>query len=404
MKKITILIIAGLLVAAGIRAQVAEKLKALGMENIRLTESDGSTTVKFEDNVYRGTYRGIGKAIVAALDGMKSGGLVMVALDNSVPQLGIIIPANLVEGYKAGTVSLREIYTQMQLTCDTDEPMSRLKEADPTINRSAWKTDLVIYPDVYLENSRFDKLYAYEVNLAPAVELSPWKGAIITAQAIIPLVTNRYGEAEKVRPGVITLAQEFRMRNNFSGRIVAGNFTNNRAGVQGEINYRTDNGRWAFGAEVGSTGYSAVVEDEGWVIGEKQKVNAALKASLYEPRLNVQLDLKVGRFVYGDYGVRGDCTRHFGDYAVGVYAMTIEGEVNGGFHFAIPLPGKKWKRNQAVRVRPGQYFAEEYSMRSWGAWIDQSLGVTYDTRPNDNRAERFFQPDFIRYFLLKELK
>ncbi len=403
MKKITILIIAGLLATAGIRAQVAENLKALGMENIRLVETGEATTVKFEDNVYRGTYRGIGKAIVAALDGMKQGGLVLVALDNSVPQLGIIIPANLVEGYKAGTVSLKEIYTQMQLTCDTDEPMNRLKEADRTINRSAWKPDLVIYPDVYLENSRFDKLYTYAVNIAPALEISPWKGAMITAQAVIPVVTNMYGEAKEIHPGVITLAQEFRLRNNFSGRIVAGNFTNNRVGVQGEINYRTNNGRWGFGALVGSTGYSAVVKGEGWVIGEKQHINGALKASMYEPRFNVQLDLQVGRYVYGDYGVRGDCTRHFGDYAVGMYAIAIDGEVNGGFHFAIPMPGKKWKRN-AARIRPGQYFAEEYSMRSWGAWIDRDLGVKYDTRPNDNRAERFFQPDFIRYFLLKELK
>lgn len=47
---------------------------------------------------------------------------------------------------------------------------------------------------------------------------------------------------------------------------------------------------------------------------------------------------EVGRYLYGDYGLRGDCTRHFGEYAVGVYAMYVEGEVNGGFHFAIPCP------------------------------------------------------------------
>ena len=38
--------------------------KRQGMENIQtVTEVNGNTTIAFEDNVYRGTYRGIGKAI-----------------------------------------------------------------------------------------------------------------------------------------------------------------------------------------------------------------------------------------------------------------------------------------------------------------------------------------------------
>lgn len=48
-----------------------EKLQQLGMENIQtVTEVNGNTTIAFEDNVYRGTYRGIGKAIEAAMEGM----------------------------------------------------------------------------------------------------------------------------------------------------------------------------------------------------------------------------------------------------------------------------------------------------------------------------------------------
>ena len=57
-----------------LRAQVTEKLQQLGMENIQtVTEVNGNTTIAFEDNVYRGTYRGIGKAIEAAMEGMYGG-------------------------------------------------------------------------------------------------------------------------------------------------------------------------------------------------------------------------------------------------------------------------------------------------------------------------------------------
>lgn len=66
-----------LVIAVSAQAQVAEKLQQLGMENIRTATVNGNTIVTFENNVYRGTYRGIGKAIIAALEGMNNGELQM---------------------------------------------------------------------------------------------------------------------------------------------------------------------------------------------------------------------------------------------------------------------------------------------------------------------------------------
>ena len=48
-------------------AQVTESLKAIGMENIQCAQTPGVTTVSFENNVYRSTYTGVGKAIDACL-------------------------------------------------------------------------------------------------------------------------------------------------------------------------------------------------------------------------------------------------------------------------------------------------------------------------------------------------
>lgn len=205
---------------------------------------------------------------------------------------------------------------------------------------SAWKMDLVIYPDLFLENNTFDELYTYAINLNPAVEMALWKGGKMTAQVILPVATNLSGEMKRIRPGIIALSQDVRFRHNIFGKMTVGNFTNNRYGAQLEIKYRTNNGRWELGGTAGSTGFSAITREDGWYIGRKQRINASLNASYYEPRLNLQFDLKAGRYIYGDYGVRGDCTRHFGEYAIGLYALCTDGEINGGFHFAIPLPGK----------------------------------------------------------------
>ena len=201
---------------------------------------------------------------------------------------------------------------------------------------------------------------------------------------------------------MIALSQEFCLSKGFLGRVTAGNFTNNRMGAQAEMKYRTANGRLELGAVAGGTVQSVLTDDEGWYISRKLRMNAALKASVYEPRFNLQFDLQAARYLYGDYGVRGDCTRHFGEYAIGVYGMYTDGEINGGFHFAIPLPGKKWSRNRGIRVRQADYFAMEYSMESWGRYADEKMGETYRTRPDENRSNRFFQPEYIRYFLIKE--
>ncbi len=159
-----------------LRAQVAEKLQQLGMENIQtVTEVNGNTTIAFEDNVYRGTYRGIGKAIEAAMEGMYGGNLQMVVLEHSIPQLCITLSDKVITEYKEKQITIGEVYRQMGISYDTDEAMEVLKKTHRTLNSSAGKVDIVVYPEVKLENSSFDRLYTYYVNLAPAVEMALWK-------------------------------------------------------------------------------------------------------------------------------------------------------------------------------------------------------------------------------------
>lgn len=391
---------AGIETAAG--ALVTESLKAIGMENIRCARTPEATTVSFENNVYRSSYNGVGKAIEACLKSHTEGDLRLVVLENETPRLCITLPDSLTEAYRNGEISLMQVYQQMGMTVDTDEAMEALKNAGKKEASSAWKVDLVAYPDLFLENNTLDELYTYAINLNPAVEMTLWKGGKLTAQVILPIVTNLSGEMNKVRPGVIALSQQMRFGHNIFGKLTVGNFTNNRYGAQLDMKYRTDNGRWELGGVVGSTGFSAVTREDGWYMGRKQRINASLNATYYEPHFNLQFDLKAGRYIYGDYGVRGDCTRHFGEYAVGLYALYTDGEINGGFHFALPLPGKKWSRKGFFRVKPADYFAWAYGMVAEGEYVEKRLGRSYNTTPNENRSSNFYQPDYIRHFLIKE--
>lgn len=381
---------------------VTGRLRAIGMENIRCAETERTITVAFEDNVYRSTYQGIEEAIGACIENGTGKSLRLVVLDNRIPRLCISLPDTLLDAYRKKQISQTQLYSRMGISVDTDCAMEVIRNAESTANPSAWKTDIVVYPELFLKNNSLNKLYTYAINLSPAVEIGLWKGGRLTAQVVFPVATNLYGEYRKIHPGVMTLSQEVRFKHNIFGRISAGNFTHNRMGVQADMRYKTDNGRVELGALAGATVFSGIVDDEGWYISATPRMNAFLRASLYEPHTNLQFDLQGGRYIYGDYGVRGDCTRHFGEYTVGLYAQYTEGEINGGFHFALPLPSKKWKRNRTIRIKPADHFAWAYSMVSHGKYINEQMGRTYNVRPDENKSNNFYQPDYIRYFLIKE--
>lgn len=203
-------------------AQVTESLKAIGMENIRCAQTPGVTTVSFENNVYRSTYTGVGKAIDACLGSETKGDLQLVVLENRIPRLCINLPDTLTEAYRNGEINLTQVYQQMGITVDTDPAMKALKNAGQEEVPSAWKMDLVIYPDLFLENNTFDELYTYAINLNPAVEMALWKGGKMTAQVILPVATNLSGEMKRIRPGIIALSQDVRFRHNIFGKMTVG--------------------------------------------------------------------------------------------------------------------------------------------------------------------------------------
>ena len=391
-----------LLLACMVQAQIVAALQELGMENIRSIQVGDNTITAFENNVDRGTYRGIGKAVMAAIESEGSTTRQLVVLDNGIPQLCITLPATLIASYKSKAISLRQVYEQMGISYDTDGAMKQLKKQTETANSSAWKTDIIIYPDVLLRNSSLHVLYTYAVNLSPAIETTLWKGAMLTAQVIFPVATNLHGEYKRIRPGILTFSQEVRLKNNFFGKFYVGNFSNNRLGASLEMKYYLNNGRMNFGARIGSTSYSGILSN-GWNISRKQRIDASVSASRYIPKVNLQIDLQASRYVYGDYGVRGDVTRYFGEYAIGLYGIYTQGEKNGGFHFSIPFPGKKRPRRKYIRIMQPENFRWEYSMVSWGKYMDKNMAYTYKTEPVPS-DKTFYQPDYIRYFLLKELK
>ena len=354
----------------------------------------------------RGTYRFIGNEVQRVLneDTPHTKDVVLVVQENGVNRLCVTLDKEVLAQYAEGKLSLDGVYAAMGLSNDTEAAQEALKVLKPKTNRDAWKPELVLYPQLKLKNSGFHTLYTYAINIAPAIEMNLWKGARFTGQVIVPIATNLHGTYKQVRPGVMSIEQRFAWGKHWHGSVAAGNFTHERMGAQAELWWRSASGRWEYGAEIGSTVESVVTQNEGWRISNMQRVNGLAHVIHYQPEFNLWMKVSAGRFVYGDWGARADIVRAFGEHTIGLYGVYSEGEGNLGFTFSVPLPTKRFMKNRGARVRAAEYFDMEYSMRSWGKFEDERLGRGYRTQPGKTWTKECWQPDYIRYFLRKELE
>lgn len=404
-KRLISYVMLSLLVCTMLSAQpvrVMDTLRRLDMENIAVKQNQDTITVAFETSAYRGVYRGIDVAIRGLLTLPEVYTLQLVILDNAVPQLCITLPARLIREYRDKHYGLEEVYRNMDISVSARKAMKELKGVR-TYYRTFGQTDLVLYPGIMLANNLKTKLYRYAVQFQPALEVQLWKGALFRAQVYFPLIHNEEGKWDCIRPGYLTFSQRYRVGDHWLGDVTVGNFSNDRQGAAFSWGYISSDGRFTFGAEGGVTGVSHLYGSD-WHIGKWKRYNGMLKAGYYLPFCNTLLKAEAGRFLYGDYGVRGTLSRYFGEYIVGIYALYTDGEKNAGFHFSIPLPGKKRSRSNGFRVMLPDYFSFRYDMRSGNSYARRRLGEEYHTEPTSVENSRFFQPDYIRYYLIRTLE
>ncbi len=359
--------------------QEIEALESLGLENIKVVKDGSESYISFQDDVYRGVTRGVVEVLntLQEIDPTQSYNLLVE--ENGVPKVAITAPTN---------GSITASYNTQQL-------VEKLKSVK-VHNNSFGKLDIIFYPELFLENSWLDKLYGVAINISPAAELSLWKGALLTAQVVIPIYTNMQDEKQYVRPGVITFRQDFRLMNQLYSSLSIGNFTEDRMGVDAEVNYYTMDGGWNFGARAGVTGSSTFYSGE-WKVSNWSRLTWSGWVSYYVPCYNLAIKGEGMQMIYGDRGFRCSIQRYFKDASVGFYAMVTDGYTNGGFSYSVPLPGqRRSKRNHRVSVTYPEYFTRTYRARNA---IEKLKGFSYDTRPNTGNFGNFYNPQHINSYI-----
>jgi len=385
-----------ILMVLGVMAQtpdgIVKKMAERGFENIGLMENDSARIFVLQPTAYNVVADGVKEAIHlieedSQITGMGKRNHVIV-LENNVPQFSV--SQNLAGG--DWNVSKELGYALSEI--------DRLKKT----NRSYGKVDLVIYPEFFFRNIRYSVMYEVLLNLCPTIELSLWKGMKFTGQLIIPVV-NEYGDLyEKVRPGIVTLSQSFRLPYRTNVTASVGFFSDFRHGVSAYIeHYLPRNAYGQFWLD-GRVDWTKPGRFDGWVYkhGYTSMVTGYAGANYYWKRHNLQLSLRAHRFLLGEYGVRAEAVRHFRIMSIGLYGSKIQKKpmyahhgFNAGFMFALNFPPRKSKRHGYIP----RFEAGDMSLR-YNAGGDKRYGFYFRNAPDDNVRQKINNnPEFIQSYI-----
>ncbi len=372
-----------------------DALVEMGFENVGWLEDDEERVYVLQNSAYRLQGIGIGKAVdIIQKMGLPAGKPCrIIVLDNNVPQISLYY-----HPIKGDTVSVAE-RRDWNISYDLQGSWQKVRKVK-TKNSSLFKVDVVVYPDLSMQNLVITQVYTVLFNLDPTIEVSLWKGGKVNAQVIIPIYNDFGPSYGKIRQGYIGLTQQVRLPGNVFLTAAVGTFTNSRwGGDLSAVHYFKDE-RFSVEGRIGYTGRSRFVNWR-WKVSPLKRLTWTLGGGFYWPRYNTQLKLKVEQYLLGEKGVRFEMTRNFRYTSIGFYATKVQHAgnkgYNGGFRFQINLPPYKYKRRGYIpRVLPSRSFGIVYNAgneRYYGKSYNASLGNTI-------AQENSLNPYFIRSELL----
>lgn len=372
-----------------------DALVEMGFENVGWTEDDNERVYVLQNSAYRLNGVGIGKAVdvIQKLGLPENKSCRIIVLDNNVPQISLHYRP--IIGDSVPTVERRD----WNVSYDLGGSWSKVRKIKLK-NRSLFKVDIVVYPELSLQNLVITQIYTVLFNLDPTIEVSLWKGGKVTAQVIIPIY-NEYGPSyEQIRQGYIGVSQQIRLPWNTFATLAIGTFTNNRWGVDLSVIHYFKDERFSVEGRIGYTGKSRF-EDWRWKVSPLKRLTWTLGGGFYWPKYNTQFKLKAEQYLLSEKGIRVEMTRNFRYASIGFYGMKVQhagnNGYNGGFRFQINLPPYKYKRKGYIpRVMPSKSFGMAYN-----AGNERYYGKSYSaTLGNTIAQENSFNPYFIKSELL----
>ncbi len=379
----------------GLAEQLESDLAEKGFENVHVVVEGGRVIVTSKSKTYQDGVKAIREVMANLLSGAKEEldgkqkNITLISQSRKIPVVAISIPGNEYLSLLSSKPPGREPIANVDISLDVGSAWRKTRRITKA-QSSLWKLDIIIHPQFKANFGDYNDPVEAQVNLAPRITTTLWKGMSISAQVIIPLY-NELGElGEYWRPGLLTLNQTLRLPLDTFASATAGYFTQDRYGGDLEVRKYFADGRLSIGANAGYTGFASYFKGV-WYYTNIDHLTGSINARYRISRFNLSLGATYGRFLYKDEGWRFDVFRRFGETGIGFFALKTRGGTNGGFSLAIPIFPSRHLPAGRIRVSPAKEFQWEYRYKTL-----PKRGIQYNT---GNRIDDFmkgFDPSYVK--------
>ncbi|MGA7305663.1 MAG: YjbH domain-containing protein, partial [Rhodothermales bacterium] len=307
-----IILLSLLCYASAIRAQdlarpaqtdlIIHTLEDIGFENIRVAETRSRLIVSYENRRYRYEIRAFREAFASIAPYVgTSAPLTLIQERDGIPLRSVTVSSEGVDYERSGTDG-KHVAAFVHSSLEVEDQWSQLGAASRHAS-SYGRFDLVLQPRITAQFGNYADAFQTQIGLMPELSSTIARGLRIRAQIILPIQNDLEEEGDYVRPGIVSIGQTLRLRDDAFVGLSAGYFTANRYGVdlQGKV-YLAD-ARFAVGGRMGLTGFAGIY-DGTWTQSSLGRFTASITTDYFVPEYTLTVHSSFERFVYGDLGWR----------------------------------------------------------------------------------------------------
>lgn len=368
---------------------IHQAIQQAGFSEVSVTLEEESLTAEFANGKYLSDQKASGRVLRLLLfhapPEMKR--LSAVVKRRNMPLLKVSVKPEHFEKYVFGEIP-DDVFEKLVVveTAGEEGEKKEIMAGTPSETRPVFTLGVKPELETYLlDRSDYVQL---RTGIKPYVIANLWEGSLLHARYDVPFYSNVESSAPTPPDAVrsdfarymdvnysfesLMLDQVFRISNRTFGRLSLGYLEKMYAGVQGEVLTFLGDGKWAVGVESDF----GIKREPNSQFGLLDQNAHTLLGNLYYTleSLNMTFNLKLGRFLYGDYGALLDVSR---EYDTGVilgawYSLTDSSELSGfnkdynstGIYLSLPM------RMFLNRDSPGRY---NYAMSPWTRDVGATL-------------------------------
>lgn len=366
-----------------------------GYENVQVKYLGGNLFIGFENRLYRFEITALlelFKLIKNDLENVNN--LILLVKNKNIPILEIRVDKNDLLDWLNGVITNSEFSELMGIRVNEDEGTKEVLNGVELSNLSTYKFDFVLKPTYRFQFGIFSRPVLYQLNFAPHIEFSLWKGMSGLYEITIPIHNDFSPREDSVRTSMAVINQTFKLSNSIYISTSLGYFTLDRYGFDLESRWYSLNGDLSVGLNIGYTGYAS------FTMKKIYYSNLYLWTGVVDfnyriAEYDLTLGVSAGRYLSKDNTFRFDIYRNFGEIQIGFFAMrSTEGISNGGFSFSIPIFPAKHLKPRIFRIRTPDNLSYTYKVK-----IADLIGLKYETGFTVNNFIKKMNPSFIKNYI-----